>query len=147
MRYTLKTSWILLMTWTPAVLKLQYEATAHCIMHCKGCHMYLLKIHIHWAHNQRAIQGDGEASYRCISLEARNTPLWYKQISYGNLVGDGIVSYGPQRMQEQKFVFWINSNFSALHYIVLTECPSSSEWDKWASAEAEHLASEAMSWD
>lgn len=81
--------------------------TVHCFMHSKS-NVYLFKIHIHWTHNQRAVQWDRDSAYRCISLEARNTPIWYKEISYGNLVGDSIVSYGPQRMHEQCLLHVLN---------------------------------------
>lgn len=109
---------------TLTVLMLQYEGTAHRFMHSKGS-VYLFKIHIHWAHNQRAVQWDGEASYRCISLEARNSPIWYKEISYANLVGDSIVSYGPQRMQEQCLpscfeLTWIEWTQISMHFISLS---------------------------
>lgn len=51
---------------------LHSDKMPHCIMHCKGCHLYLFKIQIHWVHNQRAVQWGREASYRCISHKARN---------------------------------------------------------------------------
>lgn len=84
--------------WTPTVLMWHYEGTVLCTVKAATYHFI---IHIHWTHNQTAVQWHRESAYRFISLAVWNTPLWYKEITYGNLVGDSIVSYGPQRMHEQ----------------------------------------------
>lgn len=83
--------------------------------------MYLFKIHIQRAHNQRPLS-ETEKHPTDVFLWRSPIPTWCKEISYGNLAGDGIVSYVPQRVQEQCPILalntWIKSNFNARPLIV-----------------------------
>lgn len=83
-------------TWTLTVLMLQYEVL--CFMYRKGCNMCLFK----FIFTEHTIKGplSEMGNPQMHSPEVWNTPVWYKEISYGNLVGDSIVSYGQQRKHE-----------------------------------------------
>lgn len=55
------------------------------------------------------------------SPEVWNTPIWYKEISYGNLVGDSIVSYGQQRKHKQRLCLVLNG-LKSTHFWQISSC-------------------------